>query len=83
MPTPSTTTLIPAGDLLAGSFVAAWLSGELRVEVLRGPRMTAVNRLVLALTGGVIEGRGGLARGCTSGQGLVGGAEPSSVPGHS
>jgi hypothetical protein len=64
--------------LLIGSFVAAWLSGELRVEVLRGPRASVVYRLVMALAGGVLAGFAArLARGCTSGQGLVGGAELS------
>lgn len=64
--------------LLIGAFVAAWRSGELRLEVLRGPNITAQNRLVLALVGGVIAGFAArLARGCTSGQGLVGGAELS------
>ena len=64
--------------LMVGSFVAAWLSGELRVEVLRGPRISSVNRLILALSGGIIAGFAArLARGCSSGQGLVGGAELS------
>ncbi len=64
--------------LLVGSFVAAWLSGELRIEVLRGPRCSVAYRLVLALAGGVLAGFAArLARGCTSGQGLVGGAELS------
>jgi hypothetical protein len=64
--------------LLIGSFVAAWLSGELRVEVLRGPRSSIAFRLVLALAGGALTGFAArLARGCTSGQGLVGGAELS------
>jgi uncharacterized membrane protein YedE/YeeE len=64
--------------LLFGAFVAAWRSGELRFEVLRGPNFTVVNRLLLALGGGVISGFAArLARGCTSGQGLVGGAELS------
>ena len=64
--------------LLIGGFVAAWLSGELRLEVLRGPRSSILYRLVLALGGGVLAGFAArLARGCTSGQGLVGGAELS------
>jgi uncharacterized membrane protein YedE/YeeE len=64
--------------LLIGSFVAAWMSGELRVEILRGPRSSVLYRLALALTGGVITGFAArLARGCTSGQGLVGGAQLS------
>ncbi len=63
---------------LVGSFVAAWLRGELKVEVLRGPRSSVWYRLSLALTGCVIAGFAArLARGCTSGQGLVGGAQLS------
>lgn len=64
--------------LLIGSFVAARLAGEFRVEVLRGPRSSGAYRLVLALGGGVLAGFAArMARGCTSGQGLVGGAELS------
>ena len=64
--------------LRLGAFVAAWLSGELRVEVLRGPNITTRNRLLLAMLGGILTGFAArLARGCTSGQGLVGGAELS------
>ncbi len=66
------------GGLLIGAFVAAWLSGELRIEVLKGPRATTASRLMLALSGGVLAGFAArLARGCTSGQALVGGAELS------
>jgi uncharacterized membrane protein YedE/YeeE len=64
--------------LLAGAFVAALLAGRLRVEVLRGPRSSVASRLSLALVGGIIAGFAArLARGCSSGQGLVGGAELS------
>ena len=64
--------------LLIGAFVAAWLTGKVRLEVLRGPRSSVAYRLVLALGGGVLAGFAArLARGCTSGQGLVGGAELS------
>jgi uncharacterized membrane protein YedE/YeeE len=64
--------------LLVGSFVAALLSGELRAEVLRGPRSSVAYRLSLAFAGGALCGFAArLARGCTSGQGLVGGAELS------
>jgi uncharacterized membrane protein YedE/YeeE len=64
--------------LLIGSFIAAWLSKELRFEVLRGPRSSRAYRLALALSGGAVSGFAArLARGCTSGQGLVGGAELS------
>jgi hypothetical protein len=64
--------------LLLGSFVASWLAGEFRIEVLRGTRSSVAYRLILALAGGVLAGFAArLARGCTSGQGLVGGAELS------
>ena len=64
--------------LLIGAFVAAWLSGELKIEILKGPRATTVSRLLLALVGGGLAGFAArLARGCTSGQALVGGAELS------
>src|SRR5210317_1683989 len=42
--------------LLAGAFFAAWRTGELRLEVLRGPRASVPMRLSLALAGGVIAG---------------------------
>ncbi|MBT8082277.1 MAG: YeeE/YedE family protein, partial [Gammaproteobacteria bacterium] len=64
--------------LLAGALVAALLGGRLRLEVLRGPRASIPMRLSLAVVGGVLCGFAArLARGCTSGQGLVGGAELS------
>lgn len=64
--------------LLLGAFVAAWTSGDFKIEVQRGPRISVRGRLIYALIGGVITGYAArLARGCTSGQGLVGGAELS------
>jgi len=64
--------------LLLGSFAAALFSGRLKLEVLRGPRSSIYGRLALALSGGVLVGFAArMARGCTSGQGLVGGAELS------
>jgi uncharacterized protein len=64
--------------MLVGAFAGAWLCRDLRFEVQRGPRISAIGRLVYALIGGAICGFAArLARGCTSGQGLVGGAELS------
>jgi hypothetical protein len=64
--------------LLVGAFVAAWLCGDLKFEVQKGPRIGVSGRLTYALIGGVICGFAArLARGCTSGEGLVGGAELS------
>jgi len=64
--------------LIMGSFVAARLCGELRVETLRGPNISPAGRLGLALVGGLLVGFAArLARGCTCGQALVGGSELS------
>lgn len=48
---------------------------RVKAEVRKGPAISVATRLVLALSGGVLMGWGArLARGCTSGQGLSGGA---------
>jgi len=58
-----------------GGFLSARLAGRFRWTVERGPRIGAGRRLFLAFGGGVIMGVGAkLARGCTSGQALTGGA---------
>lgn len=60
---------------LVGGLVGGWLNGRLKVETNKGPRITNRTRWVLAFTGGAIMGYGArLARGCTSGQALSGGA---------
>jgi len=64
--------------LLAGAFVGALSCSDFHFEVQRGPRISRAGRLVNALIGGAIAGFAArLARGCTSGQGLVGAAELS------
>lgn len=64
--------------LVAGAFFGASSCRDFRFEVRRGPRISAPARLVLALLGGGIAGFAArLARGCASGQALVGGAELS------
>lgn len=64
--------------VLIGAFAGSLIHRDFRVEVRRGPRMSAAGRLVYALIGGAITGFAArLARGCTSGQGLVGAAELS------
>jgi hypothetical protein len=66
------------GGILLGSFTAALFSRNLRVEVLRGPNIGVLGRLAIAFAGGTLVGFASrLARGCTSGQSLVGGAELS------
>lgn len=65
--------------MLAGIFLGGLLSaaggGRLRLKVERGPTASRSRRLFLALAGGVLSGFAArLAQGCTSGQGLSGGA---------
>lgn len=58
-----------------GGFLSALLAGRLRRDVDRGPRITNRTRLAYAFAGGSLMGLGAvLARGCTSGLGLTGGA---------
>jgi hypothetical protein len=58
-----------------GGALGAWSAGRLGREVMRGPTFGSGARLALALSGGVLMGFAAkLARGCTSGQALSGGA---------
>ncbi len=58
-----------------GGFASGLLAGRVRVETHRGPRIPTGVRWAAALAGGALVGYGaGLARGCTSGQALSGGA---------
>jgi len=61
--------------VMLGGFLSAWLAGRLRVDIERGPSISNTQRLIFAVAGGVLMGIGAkFARGCTSGQGLAGGA---------
>lgn len=61
--------------MVLGGALGAWTSGRLGREVARGPSFGAGRRIALALAGGVLMGFAArLARGCTSGQALSGGA---------
>jgi hypothetical protein len=58
-----------------GGFLGALSAGRFRSTVEKGPRITVRGRLGWALAGGTVMGfAAGLARGCTSGQALSGGA---------
>ena len=58
-----------------GGLVASFTAGRLGRKVIKGPRVSTRTRLALALGGGVLMGIAArLARGCTSGQALSGGA---------
>ncbi|MBP8002434.1 MAG: YeeE/YedE family protein [Chloroflexi bacterium] len=61
--------------LLAGGFTSGLMNGRLKVETNRGPRVPIKVRWLMAFIGGTFMGYGArLARGCTSGQALSGGA---------
>lgn len=58
-----------------GGFVSGLLGGRVRVETLKGPGISKRTRWGAAFAGGILVGYGArLARGCTSGQALSGGA---------
>jgi hypothetical protein len=60
---------------MIGGFTSGWLNGRLKVETIRGPRVPVKLRWLLAFVGGAFMGFGArMARGCTSGQALSGGA---------
>jgi hypothetical protein len=61
--------------IAVGGFLSGVLAGRVRRTVEKGPRISTRGRLVLAFVGGAMMGVGAkLARGCTSGQALTGGA---------
>ncbi|WP_228845281.1 YeeE/YedE thiosulfate transporter family protein [Phototrophicus methaneseepsis] len=58
-----------------GGFVSGWRNKRIKVETVKGPRITRETRWLMAFIGGTLMGYGArLARGCTSGQALSGGA---------
>ena len=58
-----------------GGLVSGRLNGRLKIETNKGPQISARTRWGMAFLGGAIMGYGArLARGCTSGQALSGGA---------
>jgi len=62
--------------VLIGGAIAVATARRFKVETIHGPRIHKNARLVLALLGGVLSGIAAqIARGCTSGQALTGGAQ--------
>jgi hypothetical protein len=60
---------------IVGGLTSGWWHNRLKLETNKGPRITVQQRWMLAFIGGAIMGYGArLARGCTSGQALSGGA---------
>jgi len=61
--------------VMVGALVSGALAGRLKLAIEKGPRVSSAARLVLAFAGGLLMALGAnLARGCTSGQALSGGA---------
>lgn len=61
--------------VIVGGFFSGTLAGRVKRTIEKGPRIGSRSRLILAFIGGALMGFGAkLARGCTSGQALTGGA---------
>ncbi len=61
--------------VIFGGAISGLLNGRMKVETNKGPRIPVRLRWILAFIGGAFMGYGArLARGCTSGQALSGGA---------
>ena len=58
-----------------GGFISGLFGRRVKVETNKGPQISTKTRWVMAFLGGILMGYGArLARGCTSGQALSGGA---------
>lgn len=67
--------VLEIAGVFLGGMASALLAGRFRRAVDRGPRISSGARLVYAFGGGAVMGLGAkLARGCTSGLALTGGA---------
>jgi len=61
--------------VLTGGMISGAMSGRLRKQINHGPQISPRKRLLFAMLGGALFGFGArLARGCTSGVALSGGA---------
>lgn len=59
--------------VLVGGFISGAVSGRLKLQLEKSPRITNRRRIVLAILGGALFGFGSqLGRGCTSGAALSG-----------
>jgi hypothetical protein len=67
--------VIEVVGVLLGGLIGAMSAGRFQAKVEKGPRISTRGRLMFALGGGILMGfAAALARGCTSGQALSGGA---------
>jgi len=73
-PLDSWVVFLAVGTVLGGA-ASGWRNGRMKVETGKGPRISKRTRWAVAFLGGAFMGYGArLARGCTSGQALSGGA---------
>ncbi|GAB4529393.1 MAG: YeeE/YedE thiosulfate transporter family protein [Anaerolineales bacterium] len=73
-PLDATLPMMTLGSILGG-FVSGLIGGRVRFEINKGPQISDRTRLIFAFLGGMFFVYGArMARGCTSGQGLSGGA---------
>ncbi|GAB4576325.1 MAG: YeeE/YedE thiosulfate transporter family protein [Anaerolineae bacterium] len=73
-PLDSWVVFVTIGAILGGALSGA-LNGRIKLETVKGPRISNRMRWMLAFIGGSLMGYGArMARGCTSGQALSGGA---------
>ncbi len=73
-PLDSWVAFMTLGTILGG-FVSGWVFGRVKLETNRGPAVPVRLRWMMAFIGGAFMGFGArMARGCTSGQALSGGA---------
>ena len=67
--------VIMVAGVLVGGFTSGWFGRRVKVETNRGPNISLLARWGMAFLGGGLMGYGArMARGCTSGQALSGGA---------
>jgi uncharacterized protein len=73
-PLDSWVVFVTIGAILGG-FLAGWRNKRLKLETIKGPNISRESRWIMAFAGGALMGFGArMARGCTSGQALSGGA---------
>ena len=73
-PLDSWIVVLTVGTVIGGAF-SGWRNGRIKLETNKGPQISSRQRWLYAFIGGTFMGYGArLARGCTSGQALSGGA---------
>lgn len=73
-PLESWVVFVTVGTVIGG-FLSGWRNGRVKVETVKGPNISVRKRWMMAFIGGALMGFGArMARGCTSGQALSGGA---------